>query len=108
MHAPRHFEFRQQPPAVRDQLLFRYWPRKDDGGGDLFAPGGVGYAETDRFLHRGVRLERLVDLPWGDFLSASVDEFFEATQQPQVVTTVECAEVTGSKPAIGERCLVGF
>src|SRR5487761_749215 len=103
-----HLVIGQARARESDQLLLCHRLLQHHGGDHLLAPGGMRRAEGDSLTDGWVLHEDVVDLSWRDLLAPAVDHLFEAPNQRKVSAGVKRALIAGAKPAVDERCGVGF
>src|SRR5262249_39927344 len=74
-------------------------PPQHDGRGDVLAQGRVRNGEGHGLRHCRMLQESFVDFPWGDFLSAAIDDFLAPTREKQVSVVIEKTVVSGLEPS---------
>ncbi len=70
---------------------------------DGFTAGWMGDADSGRFLHLGVFVKDLLDVPGVDVVTARDDHVLFAVDDVKIALFVHFGDVAGVEPAVGVR-----
>lgn len=94
--------------AVLAQFPLGRFGAQHDGGMHFFTERPMRRSERDSLRHCRMPEQNIVDFERRDLLTATVDQFLQATRQPQIPLGIDPPLVAGAKPAVGERGRSGF